>query len=234
MYDWALLLGSGMAAEPPGTRPVGDWVRGERHRQPQSPWPDRVTKCWALRPILSPVLWWSGYRIFSQPELVAIVLDALRFLQQEQRLTLHSYVVMENHLHLVASAADLSKEMGNFKSFTARSMIDYLQQHRPQSYWLKRLAAAKLSHKTGQRYQVWQEGFHPQLIISEAMLLQTVDYIHQNPVRRGDGDDPAPLAIFKLSQLSGGAGAAGGDATGLTPPPRAEAPPRHALLRLCL
>jgi putative transposase len=172
--------------------------------------------------------------LFSQPELVAIVLDALRFLQQEQRLTLHSYVVMENHLHLVAAAADLSKEMGNFKSFTARSMIDYLQQHRPQSYWLKRLAAAKLSHKTGQRYQVWQEGFHPQLIMSEAMLQQTVDYIHQNPVRRGDGDDPAPLAIFELSQLSGGAGAAGGDATGLTPPPRAEAPPRHALLRLCL
>jgi putative transposase len=120
--------------------------------------------------------------LFSQPELVAIVLDALRFLQQEQRLTLHSYVVMENHLHLVASAADLSKEMGNFKSFTARSMIDYLQQHRPQSYWLKRLAAAKLSHKTGQRYQVRQEGFHPQLIMSEAMLQQTVDYIHQNPV----------------------------------------------------
>ncbi|MEB3267435.1 MAG: hypothetical protein VKJ09_02745 [Leptolyngbya sp.] len=66
-----------------------------------------------------------------------------------------------------------------------------MQQHRPQSYWLKRLAAAKLSYKTGQRYQVWQEGCHPQLILSEAMLQQTVDYIHQNPVRRGYGDDPA-------------------------------------------
>jgi len=62
--------------------------------------------------------------LFGQPELVVILLESLRFLQIEQRLTLYSYVVMENHLHLVASAEDLSKEMGNFKSFTARSIID--------------------------------------------------------------------------------------------------------------
>ena len=128
--------------------------------------------------------------IFSQPELVAILFDALKFLQDQQRLALHSYVVMENHLHLVASAADLSKEMRRFKSFTARSIIDHLRRQ-PSSYWLQRFEAAKLSHKTGQRYQVWQEGFHPQLIMSEAMLQQKVDYIHQNPVKRGYVDDPA-------------------------------------------
>lgn len=129
--------------------------------------------------------------LFSQPELVVILLDSLQFLQREQRLTLYSYVVMENHLHLVASAEDLSREMGNFKSFTARSSIDYLQEHRPGSYWLKRLEAAKLSHKTGQRYQMWQEGFHPKLITSESMLQQKVEYIHNNPVKRGYVDDPA-------------------------------------------
>lgn len=129
--------------------------------------------------------------LFSEPELVVILLDSLRFLQQEQRLTLHSYVVMENHLHLVAAAEDLSKEMGNFKSFTARSVVDYLRQNRSRSYWLQRLEAAKLSHKTGQRYQVWQEGFHPKLVTSEAMLRQKVEYIHNNPVKRGYVDDPA-------------------------------------------
>lgn len=128
--------------------------------------------------------------IFSQPELVAILFDALKFLQDQQRLALHSYGVMENHLHLVASAADLSKEMMRFKSFTARSIIDRLRQQ-PSSYWLQRFEVAKLSHKTGQRYQVWQEGFHPKLLTSEAMLQQKVDYIHDNPVKRGYGDDPA-------------------------------------------
>ena len=33
--------------------------------------------------------------------------------------------------------------------------------------------------------QVWQEGFHPKLITSEKMLLQKIEYIHNNPVKRG-------------------------------------------------
>lgn len=129
--------------------------------------------------------------IFSKPELVTILLDSLRFLQAQQRLTLYSYVIMENHLHLVASAENLSKEIANFKSFTARAIIDWLKAHQPQSYWMARMEAAKLKHKTGQQYQLWQEGFHPQMIFSEAMLWQKVDYIHNNPVKRGYVDEPA-------------------------------------------
>nr|WP_263971271.1 transposase [Leptolyngbya sp. PCC 6406] len=129
--------------------------------------------------------------IFSQPELVAIALDSLQFLQVQQRLTLYSYVIMENHLHLIASAEDLSKEMGNFKSFTARSIVDWLHEEQPNSYWLARLEAAKLAHKSGQRYQLWQEGSHPQMISSEDMLRQKLEYIHNNPVKRGYVDDPA-------------------------------------------
>jgi putative transposase len=129
--------------------------------------------------------------IFSKPELVAILLDSLRFLQTQQRLTLYGYVIMENHLHLIAAAEDLAKQMSNFKSFTARSMIDWLRSYQPKSYWLQQLAAAKQCHKTGQRYQLWQEGCHPQMIVSEAMLRQKLDYIHNNPIKRGYVDDPA-------------------------------------------
>ncbi|MDV3353670.1 hypothetical protein QGP82_33660 [Leptothoe sp. LEGE 181152] len=49
----------------------------------------------------------------------------------------------------------------------------------------------KLSHKTGQRYQMWQEGFHPKMICSDEMLRQKLDYIHNNPVKRGYVDNPA-------------------------------------------
>lgn len=47
--------------------------------------------------------------IFSQPALVSIVLDSLKFLQDQQRLTLYSYVIMENPLHLIASAENLQQ-----------------------------------------------------------------------------------------------------------------------------
>lgn len=70
--------------------------------------------------------------LFSKVELAQIVLDSLSFLQRQQRLALYGYVLMENHLHLIASAVNLSKEIGNFKSFTARSIIDLVKQKQGQ------------------------------------------------------------------------------------------------------
>ena len=129
--------------------------------------------------------------LFSKPELVLILLDSLQFLQNQQRIVLHGYVIMENHLHMIASAENLSKEIRTFKSFTARSSIDWLTEHQPRSYWLRCMESARLSHKTGQRYQMWQEGFHPKMVCSDEMLRQKLDYIHNNPVKRGYVDNPA-------------------------------------------
>jgi putative transposase len=61
--------------------------------------------------------------VFTRPETVQIVLDSWHFLQNANRLTIYGYVILENHLHLVASSSDLAKEIGNFKSFTARQIM---------------------------------------------------------------------------------------------------------------
>ena len=37
--------------------------------------------------------------VFTQPDTVQIVLDCWRFLQEQNRLTLFGYVILENHLH---------------------------------------------------------------------------------------------------------------------------------------
>ena len=63
--------------------------------------------------------------LFSNPEIAKIIFDSLAFLQKEKRIILYAYVLMENHLHLTAAADNLSKELANFKSFTARQSIDY-------------------------------------------------------------------------------------------------------------
>ena len=52
------------------------------------------------------------------------------------------------------------------------------------------LARLKRSHKTESDYQVWEEGNHPQLIETESVMRQKLDYIHQNPVKRGYVDRP--------------------------------------------
>ena len=127
--------------------------------------------------------------LFSKVEFTEIIFNSLNFLQRQQRLKLYGYVIMENHLHLIASATSLSKEIGNFKSFTARCIIDLLQKN-SSNYILNQFEFYKLKHKTKQEYQVWQEGFHPQVILNEEMFIQKLDYIHNNPVKRGYIDDP--------------------------------------------
>ncbi len=127
--------------------------------------------------------------VFTRPETVNIVLDSWRFLQAHGRLCLYGYVILENHLHLVASSNNLSKEIGDFKSFTARQIIDYLRDQRA-SMLLDILAYYKEQHKVNQAYQFWQEGSHPKQIKDDDMMRQKLEYMHNNPVKRGYVDEP--------------------------------------------
>ncbi len=114
--------------------------------------------------------------LFSQPELAQILLSSLQHLQTQKRLTLHAYVIMENHLHLIASAENLSREMQAFKSFTAQAIIKHLQQ-RQMTSWLDQLRLHKQQFKQNSTYQVWQEGYHPQVIQSPEMLQQKISVV---------------------------------------------------------
>ncbi|WP_319521880.1 hypothetical protein [uncultured Desulfosarcina sp.] len=55
---------------------------------------------------------------------------------------------------------------------------------------MDQLAFYKKAHKTGSRYQFWQEGAHPEQISSDEMMRVKVEYIHNNPVERGYVDHP--------------------------------------------
>jgi putative transposase len=127
--------------------------------------------------------------LFMNREIVELLFNSIRFIQKERQVTLFAYVVMEHHLHVIASAPELGKTMKEFKSFTARKIIDYLQE-RNSIPLLEKLKRAKLKHKKESDYQLWQEGSHPEEIYSEKMLIQKIDYIHNNPVRRGYVDKP--------------------------------------------
>ena len=127
--------------------------------------------------------------VFTRPETFDLIYDSWRFLQRERQFRLFAYVILENHLHLIASAPDLSAVMRHFKSFTARQIIDLLES-RGVRVLLQQLRALKLRHKKESENQVWQEGNHPQQIRGEDMMQQKIEYIHNNPVVRGYVDEP--------------------------------------------
>jgi REP element-mobilizing transposase RayT len=130
--------------------------------------------------------------IFSNPAFAEIVLDSWRFLQRERGVAIFGYVILENHLHWIASAKgsleDLSDQVGRFKSFTARRIIDEMEAS-GYSTLLDELRFFKMRHKADQEYQLWQEGSHPQQIQNDEMMVQKLEYMHGNPIRRGYVDD---------------------------------------------
>jgi hypothetical protein len=50
---------------------------------------------------------------------------------------------------------------------------------------LNKLHYFRAAHKVESEYQLWQEGSHPQAILSNEMILQKLEYLHNNPVKRG-------------------------------------------------
>ncbi|WP_020483877.1 REP-associated tyrosine transposase [Methylomonas sp. MK1] len=127
--------------------------------------------------------------LFTRPATVQIVLDALFYRQQQHNWRIYGYVILENHLHLLVQADDLTNQIAHFKSYTARQLIDYLQAINAERL-LKQLNWFRKAHKTDRDYQLWEEGSHPQLIDNPDVLRQKLDYIHLNPVKRGYVDLP--------------------------------------------
>jgi hypothetical protein len=58
--------------------------------------------------------------IFTRPETVEIVLDSWRLLQDNNRQNILRYVILKSFIHLVTFSDNLSTQIGDFKSYTAR------------------------------------------------------------------------------------------------------------------
>jgi REP element-mobilizing transposase RayT len=143
--------------------------------------------------------------VFAHPPFVEILLDAWRFLQRDRGVRILGYVILENHIHWIAVGGELSEQVGRFKSFTARRIIETLEQ-RGRVTMLEELRYFKLRHKSDQTHQLWQEGSHPQQIQNEAMMLQKLEYMHNNPVRRGYVDEPVHWRYSSARNYAGRAG----------------------------
>jgi REP element-mobilizing transposase RayT len=130
-----------------------------------------------------------GLPLFSNPAITEIILENLNFLQEKRDVKIYSYVIMENHLHAVIQGKDLAVKVGRFKSFSAREIIDLMHEKR-HTRWLKRLKKVMPINKTDRDFQFWESGYRPKQMLSDEIMIQKIEYIHNNPVKRGYVDKP--------------------------------------------
>ena len=143
--------------------------------------------------------------VFTRPETVDILLNSFRYLQRERDLRLYGYVILENHLHWIAASQDLARDVAHFKSFTAREIVGCLEELNTYTL-LKQFEFRKRAYRSDRSYQIWQEGSHPQEIQSWDMMRQKLDYIHENPVKRGYVEIPGHWRYSSARDYDGGTG----------------------------
>ncbi len=141
--------------------------------------------------------------VFIGIDFCRVIIDSLAFCRRQKGLGLYAYVIMDNHVHLVAEAPGLTGVMQAFKGFTAREIVRVAEESN-RTWLLNQFRYYKKSNKEQSRHQVWQEGSHPQLIQTESMLRQKIEYIHSNPVRRGWIDAPEHWRYSSARNYNGG------------------------------
>jgi len=122
--------------------------------------------------------------VFTGKPYFDILLDFFTFCRQHKDLQLYAFVILDNHFHCILSGSNLPTSIADLKRFTARRVLDQLREDRKE-WLLNQFAFFRKRYKNRSTYQVWQEGYHPQWITSEDILIEKIDYIHYNPVKRG-------------------------------------------------
>jgi putative transposase len=122
--------------------------------------------------------------VFTSARCCDILLESFVYCRQHKGLLVHGWVILDHHFHAIVAGPDLSRTISDLKKFTARQILTQLPVER-RGWLLNQLAYYRASHKQASEHQVWQEGFHPQAIVSDEMMLQKLEYIDNNPVRRG-------------------------------------------------
>ncbi len=82
--------------------------------------------------------------VLSRPVYKEIICESLRYCQKQKGLKLYAWVIMSNHLHLIAAAQpdyDLSAILRDFKKFTSREIIREIKVNPQESrkQWLLNL-----------------------------------------------------------------------------------------------
>jgi putative transposase len=118
--------------------------------------------------------------LLKEAEYKNIIIETLQFLVVQERVTIHAFVIMSNHLHIIWQAKGnipLKQVQNSFIRQTAKAFKEALQKEDK----LKEYEVCKVDRK----YNFWKRDSLGIELFSSAVFLQKLNYIHNNPVKAG-------------------------------------------------
>lgn len=121
--------------------------------------------------------------VFRKDAISALTCEALNEARNSGGFALYAYVVMPDHIHVITDSSRSSSDTLRFiNGIIARRIIDYLKQENYESSLRKLRQEVK---RQNYRYALWDHHPNVRLLMTENMLMERVNYTHQNPVRAG-------------------------------------------------
>ena len=124
--------------------------------------------------------------VFIDETACKIVTHSLNFCIQNKSLRVNAYVIMPTHLHAILFDTDfnpqrLKSTLDDMRKFTGRKLLDHATNHLPKSF------SEVFEEHPGKdrKRRFWQPTQHPVGIFSNEFWKQKMDYLHENPCRKG-------------------------------------------------
>ncbi len=131
--------------------------------------------------------------VFTRRLYSDFIIENLAYCRENKGLFIHAYVLMPNHLHMVAWAEDnLSDILRDFKTYTSKELFKMIKENSEESrkdYMLKIFKQQGKQNELNVHHQFWQNDNYPVALYSHKITQQKVDYIHTNPVKAGFVDE---------------------------------------------
>ena len=109
-----------------------------------------------------------------------IILEALKNRVTKGQVTIYAFVIMPNHMHIIWQVHDgIIREdfQRYFLRFTARSILQFMRMNEDPLRNLLKVTAPD------RKYQVWERNSLSIVIYSEKVLIQKMNYLHNNPIQ---------------------------------------------------
>ena len=128
--------------------------------------------------------------VFTRKEYCDIIIDSLKFCQENKGLEVYAYVIMPSHIQIIArdDKGKLNEIIRDFKSYTAKKILNEIEfgGYESRKEWLLKLFNyfAGIT-KQNKNYLFWQKTNYPIELYSTSVFDQKIEYIHMNPVVAG-------------------------------------------------
>ncbi|WP_192346236.1 transposase [Algoriphagus sp. Y33] len=129
--------------------------------------------------------------LFTRKHYRDILVDSLKYCQNNKGLDLCAFCIMSSHIHLIIgrnSEPTIESIIRDFKKFTSTEIVKSIQTSQDESrkeFLLNHFRKAGAKNSNNTVFQLWQQHNHPIELNTNEKISRCLNYIHQNPVVAG-------------------------------------------------